>query len=290
MDYVVCAAECIPYRASLALDQAVGRAVEDAEMAAVLGRWWEQVPVPIEEVPGVETRGALVAGEGGTALEVRVEGVGGEGAEVFFESHDVFEMGKPVAAGAGDGVVFRVPLAAREAAEALPARIPFAWTVTGLSHHGRRLAIEARREVEGTIRSGEAAGRDAGAGSVAEAPPPGAALLAGAAAVGATVLALYLWGILGPAPERPAHVGGGRGWRPLAGFAAIAGAVGALLWLARMASRETPAAVELALLGLGLCAWLRRRTGGRGIIPTALTVGLVACAGAALWLAHRGQL
>ncbi len=289
LDYVVCAEECIPYQARLALDQAVGsQAVEDAETAPVVERWWEQVPVAVEEVPGVETRGALVAGEAGApALEIRVTGAAGERAEVFFEPHDVFEPGRPVARAAGEEVVFRVPLAARAAGEALPAKILFAWTVTGLSDEGRRLAIEARREVAGTIRRGATA--NAGDGGAAGPLPSGSALLAGATAVAATLLALYLWGILGPAPEGPARAGG-PGRRQLAGFAALGGAVLALFALARMASRETPAAVELALLGLALCAWLRRRTAGRGIIPAALTVGLVACAGAALWLAHRGQL
>lgn len=288
VDYVVCAAECIPFQASLAVDQPVGsRAVEDAETAPLVARWWSRVPRAVEAVRGVETDGVLVAGaDGRPALEVRVRGAGAGEPEVFFEPHELFETERPEVRATAAGVVFHVPLAPREAGKPLPASIPFAWTVTGLERDGRALALEAQRAVPGEIRPAADPAAAGGASGAAAA----AAALAGAGAVGSILLALYLWGILGPAPAAGATPRSIAAWRGLLGFAAAAGTVWALLALAGVVRREALASVELTLLALALCAWLRHRAGGRGMLPAAWTVGLLACAAAAVWLAHRGQL
>lgn len=290
VDYVVCAEECIPYQASLALRQSVGpRAVEDPETVAVVERWWRLVPRAVEEVPGVETSGALVDGDDGIALEVRVRGVeaAAGGGQIFFEPQELFELGRPEGRGVAGGVVFRVPLANRQAGRSLPVRIPFAWTVTGIERGGEPLAVEARREVAGVVQrdasgGGESAGGAPGGGAIS-------ASMAGAAAVAATLAALWLWGVLG-LPGAGAQPRERAGWREVLGFAAAGGTVWALLGLAHLVRREALVGVELALLGLALCAWLRRRAGSRGMLPAALTVGLLACAAAAVWLAHRGQV
>ncbi len=294
VDYVVCAEECIPYQASLALRQPVGeQAVEDPETAPVVRRWWGLVPRTVEEVPGVETSGRLVAdGGGGPALEVRVRGVeAAPGTQVFFAPHDLFELGRPEARPVAGGVVFRAPLASRQAGMDLPARIPFEWTVTGLARGGEPLAIEARRQVAGVIQQGADEEEPTGVGDTTAGGRGALSVsLAAAAAVAATLAALYLWGILGVSAAREQPEGQGGGWRGLLGFAAAGGTVWALLGLAHVVHREALVGVELALLGLALCAWLRRRAAGRGMLPAALTVGLLACAAAAVWLAHRGQL
>lgn len=74
------------------------------------------------------------------------------------------------------------------------------------------------------------------------------------------------------------------------GFLAAAGVVWLLHLLARRVGPEALAGVELALLGLALCAWLGHRARRGGMLRAALLLGLLACALAAPWLAYQGQL
>jgi hypothetical protein len=74
------------------------------------------------------------------------------------------------------------------------------------------------------------------------------------------------------------------------GFLAAAGVVWLLHLLARRVGREALAGVELALLGLALCAWLGHRARRGGMLRAALLLGLLACALAAPWLAYQGRL
>ncbi|HEX5760764.1 MAG TPA: hypothetical protein VF121_16365, partial [Thermoanaerobaculia bacterium] len=74
------------------------------------------------------------------------------------------------------------------------------------------------------------------------------------------------------------------------GFLAAAGVVWLIHLLSRRVGREALAGVELALLGLGLCAWLGHRARRGGMLDAAMRLGLLACALAAPWLAYRGQL
>ena len=152
VDYLVCEVDCIPYRYTLALTQPVGdEAVADPETSRLLDSWWARLPKPAGEIPGVQT-GALVhaADPEKLELEVRVRGAqAGQGeTDLFLETHEAFETGKPQVRVAAGEVVFRVPLAAKEAGKELPAKTVFAWTVTGLSREGEPVSLEARREVE----------------------------------------------------------------------------------------------------------------------------------------------
>jgi hypothetical protein len=100
-------------------------------------------------------------------------------------------------------------------------------------------------------------------------------------AVASALLALGLWGLLSPA----ASDGYGR---MLLGFVAAAATVGLLYLLSRQVRPEGLAAVELALLAMGLCAWLRRRSGRT--LRVGLLVALLGCALAAPWLAERNRI
>jgi len=60
--------------------------------------------------------------------------------------------------------------------------------------------------------------------------------------------------------------------------------------MSRQVSFTGLAGIELALLAMALCAWLRRRAGHRRVLSLLLAVGLVACAVAAPWLAHNNPL
>lgn len=234
VDYLVCEVDCIPYRYTVALDQPLGSPVPDPETAPLIDRWWSRLPD--RQVSGVSTDAAL----DGSTLEVRVRGARpGDGSNVFLESHDAFDPGKPVARATEDGVVYRIPLKPREAGR-MPTTTNLAWTVTNLVQDDKTFSLEASRQVGPRPKEAE--------------KPPGllerpAVLTILAAAT--TLLALALWGLLGRALPRP-------GLQAL-GFAAGAATVGLLYALSRQIRPEQLAAVELALLALGLIAWLRHR-------------------------------
>jgi DsbC/DsbD-like thiol-disulfide interchange protein len=456
LDYLVCQADCIPYRYTLALDQPLGEpSVADPQTAALLQIWVERLPRIVREMPGVRTGAVLDAShDGAPELEVRVLGVLGAKAvpgktDLFLESHETFDAGRPRMRATSDGVVFHVPMKPKVAGKPLPERTAIAWTISELTaKDGKPFSLEARREVQVWTDAGsrapdplrEAPGRapdrfprlllgaflggalmnlapavlalllaevfslrEAGAGSAAGARGvregaaaavtgvvgacwgiAGIALLARRAgwagwsapwpaqlqepavgallAVAALVLALNLWGLL-EFPLAPAAARAGTGRHLLAGlftaplalawpvpllqqpigaaFArgpaavcavfAVAGfgfalpylvlalapgaaralpapgpwlprlreglgflAGGSALWLlyalSRQVSPEGLAGIELALLGVGLFAWLRARETIRPAARLALALGLAVCAAGALWLADHNRL
>jgi hypothetical protein len=213
---------------------------------------------------------------------------GPEGSDLFLEPQDLFETGKPEVTREAGAVLFRVRLTPRQLGKSLPATFPFAWTATGLQPlqgDGKAVALAARATVPlqpEAPASGGAAGPPAAApGGIA-----GMASITGMAglAVLSTLLALGLWGFLGrglgaPSPRREAL-----------GFL-VAGATLALLYLlSRSVRAEGLAAVELALLGMALCAWLYRIAARRSKLSWALLAALGLCAGAALWIAAQSRL
>lgn len=112
------------------------------------------------------------------------------------------------------------------------------------------------------------------------------------------MLALELWGILrrdgggkGEPGGPPAEATAGRrpAVRETLGFIALAAALGLLYALSLEVSPEGLAGIELALLAMGLLAWLRRT---RRSLParTLLALGLAACMVAPPWLAERSRL
>jgi suppressor for copper-sensitivity B len=234
VDYLVCEVDCIPYRYTVALDQPTGPPVPDPETAPLIDRWWSRLPN--RQVAGVSTDAAL---DGGT-LEVRVRGARpGDGSELFLESHDAFDPGKPVARTTDDGVIYRVPLKPRETGK-MPSITNIAWTVTDLVQNDRTFSLEASRQVSPKPKEAE--------------KPPG--LLERPAvltilAVVSMLLALGLWGLLGSVLPPP--------YVQALGFAAGAATVGVLYALSRQIRPERLAIVELALLALALIAWLRHR-------------------------------
>jgi DsbC/DsbD-like thiol-disulfide interchange protein len=237
VDYLVCQVDCVPYRYTLTLDQPLGSPVPDAGTAPLLDRAWASVPTPAGS--GVTTTAAVdVSRPSAPVLEVRVEGARpGPASQIFLESHEAFDTGKPVARATEDGVIYRIPLQPREEGK-VPVATTVAWTVTHLVQDGRPLNLESRqqigrKEIETRAFSGM----------------PGLLLLL---PVASTLLALGLWGFLSP----PAHHGYGR---MLLGFAAAASTVVLLYLLSHQVAPERLAIVELTLLAMGLGAWLYRR-------------------------------
>jgi hypothetical protein len=103
-------------------------------------------------------------------------------------------------------------------------------------------------------------------------------------AVAATLGALWLWGLLG------STAAGARTRREALGFAAAALTFGALWGMSRQVSFVGLAWIELVLLAMALCAWLRQRMSRRRTLGFLLALGLAVCAAAAPWLAHRNRL
>jgi DsbC/DsbD-like thiol-disulfide interchange protein len=296
VDYLVCEVDCIPYRYTLTAEQPVGAsAVPDLETAPLLDAWWNRLPAAADALPGVTTDGMLeppaADNPGGSpVLVVRVHGAQPAANSdvkpgLFLEVHDSFDAGRPEARVTGDGVVYRVPLKPHEAGKPLPPETTFAWTATGLVVGGQArgqapVSLEARRSVRlGAVQASSQTATRAGrpALGVLAGPVPGALL-----AVAATLAALWLWGLVGRL--RP-----GTGKEAL-GFAAAAVICGTLWALSRQVSFVGLAAVELILIAMALCAWLRRRMDRRRTLSVLLALGLAACAAAAPWLAWHNRL
>jgi len=269
VDYLVCQVDCIPYRYTLTLDQPLGSPVPDAQTTPMIDRAWASVPTAPS--PGVTTTAALdMSQPAAPVLEVRVEGARpGPESQVFLESHEAFDTGKPVAETTDDGVIYRVPLKPREEGK-VPFTTTVGWTVTHLVRDGKPLNLESRQQI---------GRKEAEAGAVAVSL--NSPMLTAGLAVASALLALGLWGLLSPASSD------GYG-RMLLGFLAAAGTVGLLYLLSRQIRPEGLAAVELALLAMGLCAWLRRRSGRA--LRIGLLVALLGCALAAPWLAERNRI
>lgn len=266
VDYLVCQVDCVPYRYTLTLDQPLGASVPDPETAPLIDRAWASLPTPPGQ--GVSTTAALdVSQPSAPVLEVRVEGARpGPESQVFLESHEAFDTGKPISRTTDDGVIYRVPLRPREEGK-VPSTTTVAWTVTHLVRDGQPLNLESRQQ----IGPKEVEPQQSSSGPV---------LIAGLSAVSA-LLALGFWGLLSPS----VHPGHGR---MLLGFLAAAATVGLLYLLSRQVRPEGLAAVELALLAMGLCAWLLRRSGRT--LRIGLLVAMLGCALAAPWLAQNHRI
>lgn len=170
LDYLVCQADCIPFRYTLTLDQPVGiPAQPDPETASLLQTALDQLPKTMAEVPGVTTEVSLDASVATAPdLEIRVRGARAEAGktDLFLETNDALEAGRPRMKVVSDGVVFHVALKPRETNKPLPAHTAIAWTVTHLDTKGHPFSLEARRDVE------IAAGGGAPNGNPGNAPQP----------------------------------------------------------------------------------------------------------------------
>ena len=137
LDYLVCQADCIPYRYTLTLDQPLADpATTDPETVGLLQAGLERLPRIVREVPGLQTGAVLDASRAGVPdLEVRVLGARATAGttDLFLEGHELFDAGRPRLRTTADGVVFHLPMTPKVAGKALPASTSIAWTVTGLT-------------------------------------------------------------------------------------------------------------------------------------------------------------
>jgi suppressor for copper-sensitivity B len=153
LDYLVCQVDCVPFRYTLALDQPLGDTpTADPTTVTILQSWVERLPRIVREVPGVRTGAVLDASRPAAPdLEIRVLGATAAAGktDLFLESHEIFDAGRPRMKAVEGGVVFHVPMKPKEANKALPAKTSIAWTVSNLTaKDGKPFSLEARREVE----------------------------------------------------------------------------------------------------------------------------------------------
>src|SRR4029079_18528688 len=110
LDYLVCEADCIPYRYTLTIAQPVGDSPEaDPETARLLQSYLDLLPRTVTEVAGVTTGALLDASRpAGPDLEIRVLGAGAEAGktDLFLETQETLDAGRPRMKVTPDGVVF----------------------------------------------------------------------------------------------------------------------------------------------------------------------------------------
>lgn len=154
LDYLVCQVDCVPYRYTLTVDQPLGdQPATDPETVTALQTWLNQVPRITRELPGVKTGAVLDASRTGGApdLEVRVLGAKAQGGktDLFLETNDTFDAGRPRMRVTGDGVVFHVPMKPKVANKPLPGHTILDWTISNLTgKNGKPFNLEARRDVQ----------------------------------------------------------------------------------------------------------------------------------------------
>lgn len=242
LDYLTCAVDCVPYRYRLALDLAVGRtAIDDSGTAPLLDRAEASLPRRDGTLSGVAVRAELARSAPSLVLGVEIQGVEASPAsDLFVEPQELFEIGRPAVLRVPGGVRFELPLVSRRTDLPLPKSFPLAFTAVGLARGGAPVALEARRQLgtPDSVAESEASG----------APGTWVPGLLAALAAGLVAAAMVLWG------KEPASLG-----RGLLGFAALSLVVACLRLLAERVTPTGLAGIELALLGLGLVLWLRRR-------------------------------
>jgi suppressor for copper-sensitivity B len=146
LDYLVCAGECIPHRAELALELPVGAAAEDGAVAPRLDAWRARLPRAAAELaPPVALEARWTPGEyPWSTLELRFAGGGLRAAapDLFFAPQSLVELGRPVFAAAATGPLFRVPVRPLDETRPLPASLALDWTATGFETPAGALALE----------------------------------------------------------------------------------------------------------------------------------------------------
>jgi thiol:disulfide interchange protein DsbD len=163
LDYLVCQVDCVPYRYTLTVDQPLVNQSDqpdgDLQTMLALRSWLDQVPQITKELPGVRTGAVLDVSRSGETpdLEIRVLGAKAQGGktDLFLESQETFDAGRPRLRATADGVVFHVPMKPRQANKPLPARATLDWTVSNLvGKDGKPFNLEARRDVQVWTQAG----------------------------------------------------------------------------------------------------------------------------------------
>ncbi len=151
LDYLVCAEECIPYSADLALDLPLGAPREDPAVAARLAAWERRLPRSLDALddpPRLAVRYQPGDDRSGT-LELTLEGGGlaPSAPDLFFETHPLYALGRPALTLTATGLRFRVPIRPLDETRPAPVETDFAWAITGLARRGDTLALAGNSRV-----------------------------------------------------------------------------------------------------------------------------------------------
>ncbi|MFN7941828.1 MAG: protein-disulfide reductase DsbD family protein [Thermoanaerobaculia bacterium] len=158
VDFLVCAEECIPYTATLAVEQAIGApALADPGSAARLATWRARVPRPLASLAGVAgTAGApevaarwLPGDDPWSTLELAFAGGGLElrAPQLFFASHPLLALDRPSFSAEQHRFLFRVPVRPLDETKPLPSTLEVAWTLTGIALGGETLSLAGTSRV-----------------------------------------------------------------------------------------------------------------------------------------------
>jgi thiol:disulfide interchange protein DsbD len=146
LDYLVCAGECVPYTAALALDLPVGGSEADPRRAGEVDAWRARLPVPLSALgAGAAARARwspAAEGAGTLALELDAPGLRAADPDLFFEPQDLLALDRPRFVAAAAGPRFEVAARALDRTKPLPPALPLTWTVTGFETDRGALAIE----------------------------------------------------------------------------------------------------------------------------------------------------
>lgn len=150
LDYLVCAASCIPYTARLTLALPRGAASEDTDVAPRLAAWRAKLPRAgsASGAPHAEGRLTMTAGTG-LELELLLRGSNPRAIapDLFFEPHPLLSLSRPGYVATAAGPAFRVGLQPLDVSKPLPARLHFSWTAVGLEQAGAAEAWEGELDL-----------------------------------------------------------------------------------------------------------------------------------------------
>jgi len=151
LDYLVCAEECIPYRADLALELPVGEAAEDPALAPAVDAWRARLPIPAaEHDPSVQVSARAEKGDypwSTLELGLAAPGLVAAAPDLFFAPQDRLELGRPELVATASGPRFRVRFRQLDETKPLPPDFTVEWTATGFELGGRPLALEGRAAI-----------------------------------------------------------------------------------------------------------------------------------------------
>lgn len=146
LDYLVCAEECIPYHADLALELPVGEAAVDPALSRAVDAWRARLPVPAaEHDPPVRVSARTEKGDYPWSLfelELAAPGLAAAAPDLFFAPQDRLELGRPELLATASGPAFRVRFRQLDETKPLPAEFAVEWTATGFELGGHPIALE----------------------------------------------------------------------------------------------------------------------------------------------------
>lgn len=151
VDYLVCEADCIPYRYTLTMDQKVGfPTLGDPEASPLLDGAFALLPKTLSEVPDVKVSTVLDLGRPEPDFEVRLLNVQLQPGktDLFLEASELFDAGKPRAGSFPGGVVFHVSMKRRDVSKPLPKDFEIGWTATQLAKTGETFDLAVRHPVQ----------------------------------------------------------------------------------------------------------------------------------------------